>query len=1598
MNNPAWKRGRWCTLLLIGIIITATAVHGESAIAPENETISLYSHEPVQGYEQNITSIKEDDLPGDEYGNLTNTGEPGFFEDSTKSLMEESAENYTGIRELSLINETINTLIVQNETGKSPEARTLVIVQNDLARWGPLETANGTLPLSLLLMNETDAMVHDFSGDPIIFAASVGNGTLEWINTTAGKNATFIIHDPLGNLSFDPFIDQTISRYWKLGGDEYLALMLAYISETYAGNSPHIQPADLKSPHIVMIIGGESYVPMYIEAAGQANTSVTVYSSKLLPQSLDLTGYDLIFLEMFGAGIDTIEPAVEDAAILGIPIVVLHGGTYEYIGTVDMSSHPAVEVYWDNNCPENARRLIDYLSANFCGTNQTVEEPLLIPAEAIYHPDFDGLFGDLDTYLEWYDTNHGYTKEAPTVGIVFYDSHYRSGDLLADHAVMRGFEETGAQIIPVFLNYKDPHVIDRFFVKEGKPVVDVIVNIRCFRFYGSDQDPERGIAELCRYNIPIVNALVEYGRTTGEWEESTDGIIASKIGYTIAMPEMDGQTDFVMIAGRDIDPATEAIGFRPITPINGQISWLAERTLAIARLRGSANADKHVAIIYYNHGGGKNNLGASYLDIVPSLTNLLDAMKDEGYAIAGTVPGEDELLDLMLLQGRNVGTWAPGELERMVEEGDVTLLPAETYSVWFGSLPEERQQEVREMWGEPPGEIMVYQREGRQYLVIPKISFGNVLLAPQPTRGWLQDEEVLYHNTSLPPHHQYIAFYLWLRNEFGADDIIHFGRHGTHEWLPGKERGLSATDWPALLIGDCPNIYPYIMDGLGEGTQAKRRGNAVIVDHLTPPIVAAGLYGNFSALHEKIHAYGTVNETLKEEDRKSIVDLYAAIDIAGQLGTTPEEVESLSEADFATFIEGELHPYLHTLGEEFIPLGLHILGEPPGGTALVELVKAMLGEEFHDHVSGIYPNPDDLSPAHGNSTVTDALLEEVLIHGTDPAAAQQAVLGGISPAVTAGLSTAIGYRDDLAACTIEIPRLINALGGGYTPPKTGGDPVRNPYSLPTGNNFHSFDSRTMPTPEAWNTGVKMAEEMIEHYQAAHEGEYPRKTAFVLWACEAMRHEGATESEALYLLGVRPVWSKGNVKGVELIPSAELGRPRLDVVFVASGLYRDTFADKIELLDEAVRLAANAEGDMYPNYVTENSEELFRYLVAAGNNETTARSLSMARIFSEAEGAYGTGLSSAIDASSTWDDEGRLADLFISRAGFVYGADGWGIQDTGLLRENLGTVEAAVHSRSSNLYGLVDNDDCYQYFGAISLAVRSIAGRDPEMYISDLRSTDSPHTTTLSSYLNTELNARYFNPKWNQGMMEHGYAGARYFDSKFVENLWGWTVTNPNLITDSVWDRVYEVYVEDQHNLDLDGFFSENPYAYQSMIARMLETARKDYWHPDQTVLQELTREYEQSVELHGVTCCHHTCGNLALDEYRQQLVTSQSTATPVATPTGYISSGGGGGGGGISGAGSPVSPVAKATESARESPGANEGESTNASAVSGYGMDADMLPAAAESAADIVEGMVMEVVSSGDPAPGTSSTPFIPVAIVLMLIGAVIVGVYSKRE
>jgi cobaltochelatase CobN len=745
-----------------------------------------------------------------------------------------------------------------------------------------------------------------------------------------------------------------------------------------------------------------------------------------------------------------------------------------------------------------------------------------------------------------------------------------------------------------------------------------------------------------------------------------------------------------------------------------------------------------------------------------------------------------------------------------------------------------------------------------------------VILAPQPSRGWLENYDALYHDTELPPHHQYIAFYLWLQHEFDADVMVNMGRHGTVEWLPGKDFCLFSDEWPALMVGDIPVIYPYVMDGMGEGMQAKRRGNAVIIDHMIPPVISAGLYGNYSLLSSEITSYQTSvteDESLRQAHLQKIVNLTLELGLDSHVDISLAQ----NEATVSLFLD-ELTDVLYELRSLSMPYGLHILGEAPEGEALVGMVNSMLGSGFAEKVA-TYNESD--------SAYYD-LLSKVLLEGESITGAQVQVLGTTSPDIETYLNTAVDYAELLTEAENEIQQVLKAMNGEFIRPNLGGDPVLRPETLPSGSNFYAFDEQLIPTKQAWLEGKALVDQWLAEYYAEH-GEYPTKVGYILWAGESTRHQGIMESQILYMLGVEPVWNdnNGKVEDVKHIDSAELGRPRIDVIVQISGLYRDTFPMKVQLIDKAVRIAyEQGEADVYDNYVALNTDTLQAILNETIQDENLSLNVSLFRIFGPADGNYGTGMANAVSASDTWEDNDALAQLYINRMSYVYGQNIWGqsiseyirqqtgrevdIDNSVVFESNLNDTQAIFHSRSSSTYGSLDTDDFYQYVGGLYKAIEYISGTAPDSYVVNLQNMGDLKVETLQTYLANELYARYFNPTWINGMQQHGFEGARQME-KFLENLWGWEALNPDLISDDVWNRVYENYFA---NGELSDWLKENnPHAYQAMVARMTETARKGNWNVSEKTIRSLAVEQIQSVIKNGATCCHHTCGNFLNQEF-----------------------------------------------------------------------------------------------------------------------------------
>jgi cobaltochelatase CobN len=1184
------------------------------------------------------------------------------------------------------------------------------------------------------------------------------------------------------------------------------------------------------------------------------------YSSEnLLPDTIDLSTYDVVVVCGWTYTIPDL-PSRLDSAKEHTNVIVMDPFVISP-GNVNLSTHPDIHKYWDYGVKENCRRLIMYLGVNFCGLNAVIEPPLSIPDRALYHPDSPTIFENLTEYLEWYGTDDGihrvYDPENITVGVVFNKHQYTKKDTKPQDHLIRTIEERGCNVIAVYGSSRQ-YSLNEFLTKDNKSIVDVIISASVLPNFGEERENFKSL------NVPVLYGTGAPYRTPTEWEDSREGMTTRLIQYA-ALSEIDGLIEPTVICGRIVNETTDATHFEPI---DYQIDYITDRAVSWAELRYMNNSGKKVVVTHKNDEVGKAGLGTCmemYLDVPASIGAVLHRMRERGYDVGDEpLPDASNITKLMVEKGRNIGKWAPGELDTLVETGDPMLIPESRYLEWFNKLPEDRQEEAKEYWGEPPGDIMVWQNDTGKYIVIPKFQFGNVLIAPHPMRpdvAWQlyqPNNKFPSYQGELPPYHQYIAWYMAMKNEFGADGLVTLGE-SPFPGLAGKQFGLGRYDWNGLLLQDMPNLCSWPLHYNAE--THKRRGGFVMISYLSPTLVPSGLYGGLSNLQQKVRLYNQAfNGSVKESYKKTIINESRNMSLDSALDVNLSAMDNTTE--FESFI-GLLDNYLNEIKVSYMPYGIHILSEPPTNEGLIAMVESMFGESFKDNVSAI----------NSSEGVITKLLTEVLLNGLSPEAAQEKVLlGQVSDNITSDLILAIQYKNLVNESTEEVERTLDALDGQYIHPGMYGDLVDHPDLLPTGKNLYSFDGRLMPTKEAWAIGVEMAEQQLQLHRNAHNDSYPRKIGVVLWKSETCRLHGVVESEILHFLGVEPVWDK-NDRWTDVELNTSLDRPRIDVVMTTSGSYRDMFGYKFELLEKAVRLAANASDTEHPNYVKENSDSLYQWLRdEKGYNETEARSLSTVRIFTSDIGRFGTGLHEAVPATNMWDSEDEVADVYINVMGYMYGADVWGVHSIDIFEHNLDGIEIGIFSCSSEVAGVLDQG-VDGYLGGLALAVRSVSGVTPDLYITNLRDQNNPTVETLSHFFNRELMTRYFNSEWIEGMIEHDYTGAKNME-EFMERFWRWDVCVPDLVTEDMWNQAYDVYVGDEYpDLNMREYFdNNNPHAYQSMTARMLDAVRMGYWDATNEVIENLVAEYTESVAKNGAACCHHTCGNPLLDEYIQGMM------------------------------------------------------------------------------------------------------------------------------
>lgn len=1134
--------------------------------------------------------------------------------------------------------------------------------------------------------------------------------------------------------------------------------------------------------------------------------------------------------------------------------------------TIPPALQQEVTLYIRNGGQDNYYNLLLFLSNKLADTDFPVKAPKALPWEGIYHPDFAGC-PNLDEYLR---KNH--VPHRPTIGLWFHRSYWVDGNTVYVDALIREFESQGVNVLPVFLQTnKDVNlgnlgidgVVDSFFLQDGRPLVDVVISLTMFSLTMKTAQSELTLSEeknvLEKLGVPVIRGLTTM-ITRDEWAASLQGLSPMDVSIGVALPEFDGALITWPVAGREIteiDPLTGA-GIAKYLPIPERVAKLVAYGIRWAKLKYIPNEDKKVAIIFHNYPPRNDTIGSAFgLDSAASVWNILKTLQEAGYRLNYLPKDGQVLMEDLLDKVTNDRRWASA---REMMERAVGSVSAKQYSNWFGEIPSEVQGEMKESWGKPPGELFCYEDQ----LLIPGLLNGNVFIGLQPPRGFLEDPASIYHSPDLAIPHQYLAYYRWIRDAFCADAVMHIGKHGSLEWLPGKGVGLSNSCYPDLVISDLPNIYPYIINNPGEGTQAKRRSYACIIDHLVPVMHNADTYDELAEVEKQLEDYyhATTQDPAKLPHLRELIwEKVCQTRLNHDLGLPEDSMPT----DFESFVE-KLHGYLSELKDTQIRDGLHILGEPPTGERLVEFLVALTrlsnggipslrqslaqiqGFDYDTMLANrgkLQPvgktNGQILEDLHQLSLELMSVFAEVGFDASKIDEVSLKVIGRTDTRVREILQYIAGSLNPrIAATTDELANVRAALDGLFIPSGPSGAPTRGMANiLPTGRNFYSVDPEAIPSTAAWKVGMELADNLLERY-LQDEGVYPESIGMIIWGTGVMRTKGDDIAELLYLLGVRPIWQpeSGRVKGVEVIPCEKLGRPRIDVTVRISGLFRDAFPNIVAMLDEAVEMVASLDEPPEQNFVAKHVRADVNRRVDEGFDLEKAKREACYRIFGCKPGAYGAGVSDLID-SQNWQDTQDIAQVYVTWGGYAYGKKEYGAVAPELFRQRLSQLDVAVKNVDNREYDMMDSDDFYSYHGGMIAAVRALKGENPKAYIGDSSDPERVKTRSTEEEAKHVFRARLLNPKWIKSMQRHGYKGAADM-SRAVDIAFGWDAT-AEVLEDWMYDELAQKYALDREMQEW--LKNVNPYALQNMIERLLEAVQRGMWDAAPQIQEELRDVY-----------------------------------------------------------------------------------------------------------------------------------------------------------
>ena len=1101
------------------------------------------------------------------------------------------------------------------------------------------------------------------------------------------------------------------------------------------------------------------------------------------------------------------------------------------LSTLDADAREQLWAYLIEGGAENARSFIDYAEALLDGGERPGPAAPLLKA-GLWHPETGN--------PSLADLRKGWVEGAPVAAVCFYRALVQSGQTAPVAALCEALAQQGINALPVFVSsLKDPVSVGTLEAIFSDAPPEVVINATGFAV-SSPGGENRGTV-LESTGAPVLQAVFAGGGREA-WAGSQQGLTSRDLAMHVALPEVDGRVLSRAVSFKSAARFDETVEANIVThaPEPDRVQFVAELAGRWAWLRRTPAADRRVAIVLANYpnrdGRIANGVG---LDTPAGTIEVLRAMAAAGYD-TGEIPEGGDALVTALKAG-------PTNALQRERSGGVALSLAD-YNAFFETLDPGIRDEVNGRWGRP--EEDPFFRDGAFRLALLK--YGNAVVGIQPARGYNIDPKTSYHAPDLVPPHGYFAFYAWLRAAFDAHAVVHMGKHGNLEWLPGKALALSRACYPEAVLGPMPHVYPFIVNDPGEGTQAKRRTAAVIIDHLTPPLTRAESYGPLRDLESLVDEY---YEASGHDPRRlkllkgQILDLVRDIGLDSDAGIAPGDDDDLA-------LE-KLDAWLCDLKEMQIRDGLHVFGKSPGGGLLTDLTVALArikrGEGRGDDslhraiardlgLSGFDPldcqmaepwrgaKPDLLMAvsddpwrSNGDTVERIELLATRLVSGATPVPDNCPDTAEVMDAVNTRI------RPSVEACgDAEIKGILSALDGTFVAPGPSGAPTRGrPDVLPTGRNFYSVDSRAVPTPAAWELGCKSAEMLVTRHVQDH-GEWPTSMALTAWGTSNMRTGGDDIAQAMALIGAKPVWDPASrrVTGYEIIPLAKMNRPRVDVTLRISGFFRDAFPDQIALFDRAVRAVTALEEDEADNPLAARARAEAERLIESGVDASVAQRQSSFRVFGSKPGAYGAGLQALIDEKG-WAERGELAEAFVVWGGYAYGAGEEGKAAHALFEQRLSTVEAVVQNQDNREHDLLDSDDYYQFEGGMTAAVEAARGSRPAIYHNDHSRPERPVIRSLEEEIARVVRGRAVNPKWIEGVKRHGYKGA-FEMAATVDYLFAFAATT-GAVRDAHFDAVYQAYLVDEETLAF--LRDKNPDALTEMADRMLEAIDRGLWTP-----------------------------------------------------------------------------------------------------------------------------------------------------------------------